>query len=535
MPEFLAVVKEVPYECSFRSNPRVRFFEDRIENLDSRGKVTGTIKDFSFVEPGLGKIQYNSGAAAWFAFSDDLTTFAVANMEDIFECSGLQVGETFADSEEPVLLTLENHPKIGQVKVGQETITLISPSGSEIGQYPAFHYLPHAVGFVDENLKDGFLLLSREKAMGWWMEGNYIGAGVRTDKGGIFQLNNRSPLRNFLQRSVQFPKVLLRSGNATMATAQEKYASTMLDEVFKEKGHPSRIHGLKEIGMARANHLDREAALPWYEKAYRLASEHLASDPKEQVHYITLYGDGLADTGKFQEGLDVLSTGIPLMAKVEDVQTKYLLHEAAGKAEFGMRRYDSAINHFAAKAKLGKEANFLGVVSMAQFEIATCHRAAGNSEAAMAALDLAISAQEERQKGNPKANYDTYRLAFACAALERWDDALRFADLTNRRSSVTYQEYARLATLWNRGDTDEASELAKKFVSRFGEDMEEVLIRRDMDTMTVRLTEVIAEPSPETSRAFSEEWDRQKESLKNRPLENYFFALVLLKAREKMP
>ncbi|MCB1064989.1 MAG: tetratricopeptide repeat protein [Verrucomicrobiae bacterium] len=535
MTDFVSGLDGVSYECSFLSNPRMKFFADRIENLDLKGKTTGTLKNFSYLEPGLGKIEYTSGASAWIAFSDDLSAFAIANMEKVYDCTGTEAGATFSETNAPTTLTISGHPTIAKIAVEANTITLYSADGTKIGERQAFRFLPHAIGFIDENFKDGFLLLSREKPGGWWMEGNHLGTGVRTDKGGIFQLNTSSPLRNFVQRSVQFPKVLLRAKQPSTAEAQEHYAVSLLEEVFKDDGAPGKIHGYKEIGMTRANHLDREAAIPWYEKAHTLAMAHLDADPKNRLHYITLYGDGLADVGEFDRALEVLREGEPLLGKIDDVQTRYLWHEAIGKAEFGARRYEPAIEQFESKAKLAEEANFQGVISYANMEIATCYRAAGNTDEALAALDKAIAAQDKRQSENPKANYDTYRLAFACAAFERWDDALRFAPLTNRRSSVTYQEYARLAALWNRGDAEEATKLAKLFASRFGDDLDEVLIRRDMDTMTVRLTEAIAQPSSANSAAFSAEWDHQKESLKKRPLENYLFALVLLKAREMMP
>lgn len=133
------------------------------------------------------------------------------------------------------------------------------------------------------------------------------------------------------------------------------------------------------------------------------------------------------------------------------------------------------------------------------------------------------------------ATYDIHPLALACAALEQWDEALRFSPLTARKSSVTYQKFVHLATLWNRGDREKATELAKQLSERFKGDMDEAMVRRDMDAMLIGLTEAVVRPSTATAAAFREEWDHQKRSLRNRPLENYFFALVLLKAGTAFP
>ena len=175
MTDFVSGLDGVSYECSFLSNPRMKFFADRIENLDLKGKTTGTLKNFSYLEPGLGKIEYTSGASAWIAFSDDLSAFAIANMEKVYDCTGTEAGATFSETNAPTTLTISGHPTIAKIAVEANTITLYSADGTKIGERQAFRFLPHAIGFIDENFKDGFLLLSREKPGGWWMEGNHLG------------------------------------------------------------------------------------------------------------------------------------------------------------------------------------------------------------------------------------------------------------------------------------------------------------------------------------------------------------------------
>ncbi|MAS94401.1 MAG: hypothetical protein CMO55_14475 [Verrucomicrobiales bacterium] len=536
LDDFLSQVKDVTYECSVPSNGRMKFHADHIEILDVKGKTTSKVQNLTYVEPGLARIDYKSGSSAWIAFSDDLETFAFTNVETFLPFTGVPAGSTFSPAGQGEnTITLDGHDTVGKAIIKDNTIEVFGTDGRKIADRPAFRFLPHAIGFVDENQKTGFVLLSRENAGGWWMEpGNYLGSGVRTDKGGLFQLNRRSPLNGLLQRTVQFPKIHLRAGKEDIATAQQEYAISLLEKFFGENAL-KKMEGYKELGMIRASHLDREGAVPLYRRPYEMATEHLDANPDEQLKYIRIYGDALADVGDFENAITILEEGVPLLEKVDNKTEHYLLREALGKAHFGNRDYQTAINHFEEKEKIGEEMNYLGVVAMANIEIATCHRASGNLEAATAALDRAIAAQEKRKQENPKANYDTHRLALACVAFERWDDALRFAPLTNRKNSITYQEYAHLLALWNKGDTEAATALAKKFNARFGDNMDdEVIVRRDMDTMTIRLTEAIANPSPETATAFATEWDSQKESLKNRPLENYLFALAIVKAKEWM-
>lgn len=188
---------------------------------------------------------------------------------------------------------------------------------------------------------------------------------------------------------------------------------------------------------------------------------------------------------------------------------------------------------FLENAKRAEAAKAAGNVLESFLSVIPCQMMQNQPALALAALNLAIAAQEEWSKANPSYNFDTWKLAFACVALGKTEAALKYAPTRQRRNWVAYEEYGRMVALFHGGDRAGAQSLAKEFVGRFAS-IQEINVRDDIDPVTVKLTLAIAKQSPEAVAALEQVWAEQVVSLKSRPLKNYIFAKVMVATLAKL-
>jgi len=529
---FIEALADVQWECSFTAYPRVEFFADRVEVLDRSGKVTRKLSPVEVPEPGLMKLSFNSGASAWFVFAEDMQSFVIANMDKVypFAIAGPAVTSWPVEGDGTELaLNLESHPDWQGLSVTGDSVTA---TGDNTGDsMAAARYLPRALGVFSPLKGASFVLLSREKAGGWWMQGKHLGTGSRTSRSGVFKPPARTLLKDYPLRSTQFSYALLRAGHKMEAAAQEQYAARMIAGLYGETSEKV-IHGYREMGDVRGYTRSYQEAPEWHEKAYRLARQNLSDRADELLDYGTRYAGSLADRGDFELAKSVIQEVRSYVDQVNyEGKTAINLinsyYETVGEIEFGMRVYDQSATTFMTGAERALGVKYSSTAVRFYLHAAASQLAAGQRDKATATLQLAIDLQRQRQKDNPKSKYDTYRLAFACVALQQFDVALEFAPVSTRRSSVLYEEYARLVALWNSGDREAASEFARDIGGRFDE-LSDIQIRRDIDAMTVELTSALSDPSAQRARAFEQAWADQAESLRKRPLKNYLFARVMV-------
>jgi hypothetical protein len=198
-----------------------------------------------------------------------------------------------------------------------------------------------------------------------------------------------------------------------------------------------------------------------------------------------------------------------------------------GATEFGLRNYTQAEKIFSECAAREQAAKREGSHVAALLRVIACQLAQGQNGKAVATLKLTTEAQDLYIKQHPQYNFDTWELAFACVALEKHEDAIKYAPTANRRGWVAYEEYGRLLALLHKDGREEGQKFARTLAGRF-RDLDEVRIRNDVDAITVKLTQAIAELTPEAIGALEREWAGQVESLRNRPLKNYIFARVMV-------
>ncbi len=90
-----------------------------------------------------------------------------------------------------------------------------------------------------------------------------------------------------------------------------------------------------------------------------------------------------------------------------------------------------------------------------------------------------------------------------------------------------------MVSLCNSGDKEGAQKLAREFVGRFS-NISEINVRHDIDPITVKLTQAIAEQTPNAISSLEEVWAAQVENLRTRPLKNYLFAKVMVATLAKL-
>ena len=535
---FLTALQGKTWETSFTVYPRIRFETDRIEYLDDRGQITGKLSKVSYPEPGFAKAEFNDGSFHFFIFSDDLESFVIANMKDMseFKVEGSASPTTLPMTNDaaPLTLTFLDNPFWKAARLHAGKLEVLDGSGAVFATNPSFAYSSQTHGVILPQKQFGAVVLSRQKpGGGWYLSGRNLGTGVRTDVSGYFRQFLRTRLSQFPLWSAHFNYSLLQAGKEQMASGQEAFA---LQLAVDRHGENSDLVArcLQEMGKLRGYARSYEKAAQLHSQALAKARVSLAQDKEALLDIGTDLAGSQNDAGAFAAAKQTLADIYGMLpAPGGNIASTYFFYEALGTAEFGLRNYSQAIKLFADNLKRVQEANLKGNMVSMQLSLVAAYLASGQTSAAEGCLKQCLEVQDQWQKENPTYNFDTWKLAFACVALGKNQEALKYAPTKQRRNWVAYEEYGRLVSLLHGGDRAAAQTLAKEFVGRFN-NIQEINIRDDIDPITVKLTEAIADPTPAKIAALEQIWAGQVDSLRNRPLKNYLFARVMVLTLAKL-
>lgn len=531
---FSAALSNVDWENSYNTSPRLRFLPEKIEMLANDGKVTGTYTAISMVEPGIVKAEHRSGDITLHVFGDDLRTFVKGSMKDMseFEVRGatgpVKLPATAADK--PLEIVFKNNPFWKGLRIHADKVEILDEKGNAFATNPGIRFYPHVMGVELPEKRAGMILLSRQRPGGWYVDGRFLGTGVRTEDSNVFRPFLASKLTNFAHRSAHFVYPLLIAKQPELAAAQEKYALYNAANAYGETSE-QMLYALNEIGKLHGYARSYDGAARVHARAYAHAKANFGQDKAKLLETGTDLAEAQAEMGDFAAAKVTLAEVFPhLPPDGGDARIPYAFYKALASAEFGLRNYPQAAKLFTENYKRATDGqlNYFAIESM--LDLTACQMAQNQPLEAAASLRLAMERQDAWAQKNPRSDFDTYRLSFACVAMKKWDEAMKYSSLTNRRSSVAYEEYARLTALLNQGKKAEAQKLAKQFAQRFKGGLDEVNIRRDIDAMTVQLTAAAADQTPAATAELERVWAQQVESLRKRPLQNYLFARVMVDA-----
>ncbi len=536
---FLAELAGRKWECSFTNLPELRFHADKVEVIAGDGKVFNTLSKVSHPEPGIIRVDYNSGFQL-FVFADDLESFVLTSMEEqsAFAVEGgaaAPVRMPLAAADVPHTITFTDNPFWKQARLSADKMEVLDGSGNVFATNPAFAYTPQVLGVALPERRVGALILSRQKpGTGWYVNGRNLGVGVRTDKYGFFRTFLRSQLTQHALRSAHFNYPLLIAGKEQMATAQERYAVKLIGDTYGESSD-KMAHGLNEMGTLRRNARSYDKAPALHAEALAHARTSLAARNAVLLQFSTDLATSQNDSGDFAGAKKTLAEAYPLLPAGKDVVPVYEFYYRLATAEFGLRNYAVAAQHFIDNSKRAAGSNLKGRVLESLLNLIPCQLAQNQAGLAEATLAQAFEVQKQRQAESKGGSFDTWRLAFACVALGRNKEAMQWTRVnTQRKNWVSYEEYGRLVSLLHGGDQPAAQALAQGFLGRFGDIQEDITVRDDMDTITGKLTLAIAEPTPASIAALEQTWAAQVDSLRDRPLKNYIFARVMVLTLAKL-
>lgn len=530
---FLAALRGVDWECSFTAYPRMRFSADKIELLSQNGQVTRTLNKVSVLEPGILRMEYGSGGMALFIFAEDMKSFVIASMSNAseFDIPGatgpVQLPTT--DAAAPVEVVFKDNPYWAKARLHATKMEILDGSDKVFATNGGFAFYPNTLGLKLPEKEAGLALLSRKRAGGWYFGGRHFGTGVPTKLIGVFRTTLRSQMTDFALRTAHFARSLLRAGHEQTAYAQEQYAEYNAINVYGENSMQV-VLGMNEMGKLRGFSLSYDRAAEWSGRAYEAMKANFPNNAEKLLEVGTDYGDSLADRGDFEKARAILMEVQPHVEAQTNLRTAYGYYKALGSAEFGLRNYTQAVEIFAQNERRAIEGKMEGNEVDAMLDQAACYVALGKPMEAAARVSVAATRQAEVIKQFPKITFDTYKLSLACSMMQKWPEANQFSEVRQRRGSVTYMECARLLSLICKGEKPAAQKLAQDFTKRYGGDMEDIQIRRDIDAMIVSVTKAAAEQTPQAVAELEQTWAQQVASLRNRPLQNYIFARVMMAA-----
>ncbi|MBB5035877.1 hypothetical protein [Prosthecobacter dejongeii] len=449
-----------------------------------------------------------------------------------FDIPGSQVGVKLPATAADAALeaTFKDHPFWKKMRLHAAKMEVLDESGAPFATNEGFAFYPRGLGVKLPEKGVGFVVLSRQRAGGWYLGGRHLGTGVRTQVAGVFRPFLRSKLTDFALRSAHFTRSLLLAKQESMADAQEQYALYNVGNIYGEVSEQV-TYACNEIGKLRGYALSFNRAADWHAQAYTTVKTHFGQDKAKLLEIGTDLAESQAEKGDFAAAKATLAEVFPyLPSEGGDARIPYAFYKALGAAEFGLRNYPQAAKLFVNNQKRAEAADFKGYVIESLLDLAACQMALNQPIEAAASVALAMQRQDDWAKKNPKYNFDTYKLSLACVALQKWNEAVKYSSLSQRRNSVSYEEYARLLSLLNRGDKTAAQKMALDFKRRFAGGLDDIQIRRDIDAMTVKLTEAVSVLTPAATADLEQAWAQQVESLRKRPLQNYIFARVMVAA-----
>ena len=533
---FLAGIENQKFECSFRSYPQLRYSNGKIEAL-AADQILTSLSQVTQLEPGILQAKYRDGSYSLFVFSDDLKAFVIGTMS---EMSSFSIDGAPAQTKLPSVgtsaleVSFQDHPFWKKARIHADRMEIQDDSGKTFATNPTFSFFPqvHGVGLPEKGA--GMIVLSRQKpGTGWYFSGKYLGTGVRTDESGYFRTVLRGKLTGFVERSVQFGYALLQAEKEDLATGQEFYSARYTEEVY---GPQSEQVGeaWNQMGLLRGYRRSYAKAPEYHQKAYAHVKQNFGTDKPRLLKYGTDLAASLNDAGDFAGAKNALSEVYSLLpADGADFQGAYTFYLQLAMAEFGLKNYAQSANHLQANLKRSQASQMDGYDVESLLYLIACQIMQKQDVQAMASLTQCMSIQDARSQKNPGADYDTWKLAFACVALGKNEEAVKYSPVAQRRIWVAYEEYGRMVSLLNSGDRAGAQTLAKEFIGRFS-NLQEINIRNDIDPITVKLTRAIADPTPANIGELEQTWSAQVGSLKNRPLKNFIFARVMVATLAKL-
>lgn len=525
---FMAEIVNKKWECSFTAYPQVRFLGDKIEAM-AADAIISTLSTVSTLEPGIVCAQYKGGSQAVYVFGDDLQTFVLGTMSEMDEFSVAGGASKLpVVGEGPLEVDFKENPFWKKIRVHADKVEVLDAEGKVFATHEAYAFLPQVLGVVLPEKRVGMVVLSRQRpGMGWFLSGKLLGTGVRTDKSGYFRPVLKSTLTGFALRSVQFSYALLNAGYESLASGQERYGMENAANYYGETSEKV-AEAWNHIGTLRGYRRSYAKAPEYHQKALDHLKTHLSSDKAKILEYSTDLAGSRNDNGDFAGAKTALAEAHPLLASGgDDFRSAYLFYQQLGMAEFGLRNHSQAARLFLENAKRAEAAKMTGNVTESLLYAIPCQMMQNQTAQAEASLKQCMQVQDERTKANPNYDYDTWKLAFACVALGKNAEAEKYAPTRKRQNWVAYEEYGRMVSLFHGNDRTGAQSLAKDFMGRFS-NIQEINIRNDIDPIAVKLTEAIAEQTPQAIAALEQVWAAQVDSLRNRPLKNYVFAKVMM-------
>lgn len=538
---FFAEIQGKKWETSFTSYPRIRFEKDRIDFVGDDGKVTGRMINVSYPEPGQVRVEFRDKSFHLFVFSDDLETFVICNMLEANPFTleaGAGAGAAalpVAATDAPLTISFVDNPFWKAGRLHADKMELLDGSGAVFATHPAFAYSSRVQGVALQEKQAGAVVLSRQKpGTGWYLKGRNLGTGLRTDVVGPFRMFLRTHLSKFQLRSAHFIYPLLLAGKDQLAAGQERYAVKLNKDGYGDSSDKV-ARCLQEMGKLRGYARSYAGAAALLAESLAHAKTSLATDKSALLDISTDLASSQNDAGDFAGAKKTLAEAHALLpAPGGDIGGFYFFYDALGAAEFGLRNYSQAAKVFADNLKRVQDAGYKSNIVTTLLNLIPCHLAQGQAAQAETALRQCMETQDQWQKENPNHKFDNWKLAFACVALGKNQEAVKYSPVySQRRSWVSYEEYGRMVSLYNSGDKAGAQTLAKQFVERFS-NINEINIRDDMDPITVALTLAIANQTPDAITALEQVWAAQVDSLRNRPLKNYVFAKVMVLTLAKL-
>lgn len=531
--EFPEAVRDVVYATPGVSIPLLRFQPEQADILDSKDGLKSAYKPIEWLEPCLARRQRDSGEVQWWVFAEDHVSGVYGYLNGEIEVTLAGEGPSVLpepDAEAGLEVKFTPLDQWQVLRVWADHVEAEGAAGKET--FDAVRWFPNLLQVLLPEGESGFLVLSKTGPKAWWSRGRSVSPMIRRDVAGAFRRRLQSPIESFTGNSVQFPYLLLRGGRMTEAAAQERNALEMVRRNSKEK-EKDEISALRQFATQRRWNRDYEAAAVWTEKAWAMAQQPGTLDAKERFVAGMDHAERLSDSGRFEEAKALLGALAGEVAPFGDTSGEaFSYYRAVGEVQFGLKDYSTAVETFRGNAERARTIKSLGSESFAMLNVLYCELAMGGGQSENAIAE-AVRLQDERQKANPKANYDTWKMALACAVTGRWEDALRFAPTRSRKGWVSYEEYARMLALIMKGDPGEAQTFAKTLEGRF-EEVSEVNVRTDVDEMFLKLMEATAQGTPTALAAAEAQWKVDVQNLRDRPLTNYILARAIVASLAKL-